>query len=67
MKDSLDLNLTEDEVNLLDSVLTNELIRVEFPNGGEQKKFVTDEEKKRYKVLADLLRKIKDASTFFKI
>ena len=55
------VELTKDEINLLDSVLTNELIRVEFPNG-EQKTFVTDEEKKEYKILADLLRKIENAS-----
>lgn len=34
------VELTKDEINLLDSVLTNELIRVEFPNG-EQKIFET--------------------------
>tara|TARA_B110001454_G_scaffold218628_1_gene247206 strand:+ start:1636 stop:1833 length:198 start_codon:yes stop_codon:yes gene_type:complete len=63
-KDNLDVNLTKAEINLLDSVLTNELIRVEFPNG-EQKEFVTDEEKQSYTVLANLLRKIESASTYF--
>ncbi len=29
----MNLELTKDEINLLDSVLTNELIRIEFPNG----------------------------------
>ncbi len=55
------IELTKDEINLLDSVLTNELIKVEFPNG-IQKTFETDEEKKEYKILSDLLRKIEKAS-----
>ena len=55
------VELTKDEINLLDSVLTNELIRVEFPNG-KQKTFKTDKEKKEYKMLADLLTKIENAS-----
>ena len=55
------VELTKDEINLLDSVLTNELIRVEFPNG-EQKIFETDEEKKEYTKLTDLLTKIENAS-----
>ena len=55
------MELTKDEINLLDLVLTNELIRVEFPNGNK-KPFKTDKEKKDYKILADLLRKIENAS-----
>lgn len=55
------IELTKDEINLLDSVLTNELIRVEFPKG-KQKTFETDKEKKEYKILSDLLRKIENAS-----
>ena len=55
------IELTKDEINLLDSVLTSELIRVEFPNG-EQKTFTTEKEKKEYKTLSDLLRKIENAT-----
>ena len=55
------VELTKDEINLLDSVLTNELIRVEFPNG-EQKIFETKKERLEYKILSDLLRKIENAS-----
>lgn len=61
---NLDLKLTKKEVDLLDAVLTKELIKFEFPNG-KQKTFSTEEEKQEYKVLADLLRKIEDATTFF--
>ena len=52
----MNVELTKDEINLLDSVLTNELIRVEDNDGNL---IVSKEE---YKVLADLLRKIECAS-----
>ena len=50
------VELTKDEINLLDSVLTNELIRVEDNDGN----LIVS--KGEYKILSDLLRKIEDAS-----
>ncbi len=62
--DSIDIKLTKEEANLLDSILTNELIRVEFPNG-KQKTFTTEKEVHQYSILAELLRKAEDATTYF--
>jgi hypothetical protein len=57
----IDLNISKEEADLLDSVLTNELIRVEFPNG-KQKTDFTNEEKEDYNVLSELLRKVENAT-----
>ncbi len=52
----MNVELTKEEINLLDSVLTYELIRVEDKDGNL---IVSNKE---YKVLADLLRKIECVS-----